>query len=791
MWPLRRGWVWATIGLGIAGILGWDWAFQQRRAPDTAGTLVTVAPNGVRTLLNPEFSERLSRLNGREDALERGLWAPELKARRHGRVIEAFWDRLNRTTNRWGEVLGVEAGEWLVPRMDGPPEDLGHGVERFGPAGGVARLSPAEWRGRVKQVEADGWTLLQSEFRHVEFRPEEGEPGAESTFQFSAHLVHPVRGDRLAVEGPLVIGWTARDGEQPGMSRIDASRLRITLRRHGGVFVEKVVDRVQPPVNAYSVDPLIVEDLDNDGVPELVLAGRNRVYRRGSDGRYEGGALCRVDPGLISCALIADFDGDGFLDLLTLRHEGLFLRHGDGSGRFDGNPEQVWKSSSDLRYPMVMSCGDVDGDGAQDVFIGQYRVPYENGSMPTPGHDADDGYPAMLLRNDGHGRFTRQAQHFGTSPHQHRRTYSASLVDLRGLGLLDVVVAGDFSGADIWEKASPGGWKEATAFWGGHREGFGMAHAFGDFDRDGRLDVLMIGMTSPTVDRLESLNLWRTGNGMDREMRRRMTHGNRLFLGASREGASAGGGLGDSIARSGWSWGCAAVDLDNDGFQDVCIGNGLESRESVEDYEREYWLHDAYVGDSQEDPLAYQYFKAKFARTRGQGMSYGGYEKNRLFMNQSATNFVELGHVLGFGLEEDTRNLVADDLDGDGRMDVVLTSFAVWPDARQLLRVYENRMENPGGWIGFRFVQGPGLTSASGVRVEVEGVGWRTVRVVATGDSYRSQQAYRVHVGLGRDTRVLRVRFSGPGLVGQVLENPAADRYHEIRMRRNPALPAR
>ena len=47
---------------------------------------------------------------------------------------------------------------------------------------------------------------------------------------------------------------------------------------------------------------------------------------------------------------------------------------------------------------------------------------------------------------------------------------------------------------------------------------------------DGRLDFLMIGMPSPTADRLEHLNLWRPDSSEDRTMRSKMTYGNRLYL---------------------------------------------------------------------------------------------------------------------------------------------------------------------------------------------------------------------------------------------------------------------
>src|SRR5207247_10323288 len=133
--------------------------------------------------------------------------------------------------------------------------------------------------------------------------------------------------------------------------------------------------------------------------------------------------------------------------------------------------------------------------------------------------------------------------------------------------------------------------------------------------------------------------------------------------------------LSDSIARSGWAWGCSAFDFDNDGCMDVYIANGHETKQFVRDYEREFWLHDAYIGCSKDDAVVAAYFAGNHAQTRAQGWSFGGYEKNRLYLNQRGGSFLEIGHLMGVALETDSRDVVADDLDGDGRVDLLLTTF--------------------------------------------------------------------------------------------------------------------
>src|SRR2546428_10037776 len=119
-----------------------------------------------------------------------------------------------------------------------------------------------------------------------------------------------------------------------------------------------------------------------------------------------------------------------------------------------------------------------------------------------------------------------------------------------------------------------------------------------------------------------------------------MTFGNRLYLAVGPRSTASPINpsplfeqtpLSDSIARSGWSWGCSAFDFDNDGFPDVYIANGLESKQSVRDYESEFWLHDIFLDETIDDVAATSYLMGKFSRTRGSGWSYGGYEKNRLY----------------------------------------------------------------------------------------------------------------------------------------------------------------
>lgn len=744
------------------------------------------------------------RLQQRENEADKTYWAKEMLAQRCGRTIEDLWDRLNATKTNKLEVLESFPVEAVVLPKFSRTNTLAHGIDVYSPAPSGSKLSDPDWRAFVQQQIANGWQLETMEFRQDKFDTNaQGNP-QQSEFYFSAHLSNPSKNERATLEGALRIEWAAEalpnsrqrpgvrqssaaldmgtdneSGGLPSVKFVDASGL-ILKTRTGAPFFERVLEEtVNPPENFSYMDPLIVYDLDGDGLPEIILPASNLVYRRNAQGKYVRSNLCRYPPDHITSAVIADFDRDGAADLLCANATGLLLFKGSNQGTFDEPPRLVWTPPSPLKNTMVLTCGDIDRDGDLDVFLAQYKVPTLGVILRPHYYDANDGWPSYLLLNDGRGNFSDATEQAGLGAKRFRRTYAASLVDLDGDGYPELAVASDFAGLDLYKNDTNGHFHEVTHEWAPESHAFGMSLTFADFNLDGRLDCLLIGMPSPAVNRLEHLGLHRPYSQEDAVMRPAMAFGNRLLL------AKPGGGfeqtqLSHSIARSGWSWGCSAFDFDNDGYPDVYIANGLETKQSVRDYEADFWLHDIFVDDSVDDVSASKYFIDKFGRTRGQGWSYGGYEKNRLFLNQAGESFADIAHFGGVALERDCRNLVTEDLDGDGRVDLVLTTLEVWPKPKQTLQVFRNTLPDPGHWIGFRFREQGAGTSPVNVQLTIHYQGRTATREIVTGDSHRSQHSTRVHFGLGKVTTLdtAEVRWSNGTSVTN--REVSVDRYYSV-----------
>jgi hypothetical protein len=208
--------------------------------------------------------------------------------------------------------------------------------------------------------------------------------------------------------------------------------------------------------------------------------------------------------------------------------------------------------------------------------------------------------------------------------------------------------------------------------------------------------------------------------------------------------------------------------------------NGHDTKRSVRDYETEFWTHDLYVGDSTPRPLVDAYFSSKFAKDRAEGWSYGGYHKNRLFLNLAAREFIEVGHLFGLALEAPSRNVIADDLDGDGDLDLVVTTFETWPQVRQTLRIFESSLSRRGRWIAFRFRPGPNSVAPFGASLAIEDKHGIQRRFHVTGDSYRSQASPVVRFGLGDVDRVDRLEVSWPGGRRTSIMELAPDHLYEL-----------
>ncbi len=720
-------------------------------------------------------------LEAREQSVDASTWTPELDAELYEDEVNHLWDALNATPNAWPILENLALSRLELPGfLESTP--LAHGIRRFRTTLGTGRtLNSAQWREQLHQWRDAGWTVGRTHWRLNRHVPGSGSTPARSSIEVSVPLLNAGVQQRACLKAILQVEWTRL---VPGLSpafetvRIESAEC---LTRTGPVPFTPWLDAEISTGLREFMDPLIVADFDGDGFSEPAMVGANRIWwnRPAPDGRrgFISEPFAALPPDPIVAAVRADLDGDGIADLVIASSRGLEFISGTRSGRFTGPLQPAWTSPEPIKHPQVIAVGDVDGDGDLDVWLCQYKIPYQGGQFPTPYHDANDGFPSTLLLNDGHGHFTDATKSAGLTALRRRRTYSASFIDLNGDGRPDLVNVGDFAGIDVWMNDGHGHFTLANSALGNARLGFGMSHVIGDLNGDGRPDVLMLGMDSPVAERMDSGGWNRPGFDDISPVRAAMTFGNRLLIGNGNGLDTAPNPLARALARTGWSWGAALADFDNDRDLDLAVATGHETRASTRDYERQFWRHDLYVAGSTNDPAAELYFKTATGRRRADGASYGGWQQSSLLLNNGGTDFTDVAWLLGVAVPDDCRNLVAEDLDGDGRVDLILTTASAWPARRQRLLIFHNELVTTNHWIGFRL--DGGMTSPIGARVELSDTAGRQVRWIVAGDSYRSQSAGTAHFGLGTNQPVSVTVFWPDGRRSE-LQSPPRDRWSEI-----------
>jgi enediyne biosynthesis protein E4 len=732
-----------------------------------------VSPTSPTPTLEGVVEQAVARKLAEREELDKTLWSQEILAGEYGKLFIDLWDRLRKSEDAFAVVRDFPLPRLMLPRT-AERQELSLGVEAFHLRKPGESLDQSGWETALSDWQAAGYRLDKSEWHHRQFDIDE-DGRAESLVEVDLHIENPMLDERLIIEAELHVHWQPREEGQPvAVKAIEVPEMHIWRRAGEPPFRLAATLPLDKRSADNAADFLGVYDMDGDGKVDILFG--DRLYRNVGDGNFRAEPVARHRNTPLNAAVLADFNGDGKVDLFCAdlgRPPTLYLAGPDG--RFDTPPLPV--DIPPLVLPHAITAGDVNGDGHLDIWLTQYKAAYDSGQMPTPYFDANDGDPSYLLLGDGTGQFTDVTESAGLAAKRFRRTYSTSLVDLDGDHNLDLLVVSDFAGVDIYLNDGEGRFRDVTEQWLDTRHNFGMSHTFDDFNQDGHLDFYVTGMASTTARRLEAMGVRHPHFDEHNEMRPVMGYGNRMYL-------NTGNGFEqptfrDSVARTGWSWGSTSLDFDNDGDRDLFVGNGHISGSSAQDYCSVFWRHDIYTGGSQPDPVLNKLFlNIQNDFELGKGGSWNGFENNALLVKEG-DGYVNLAYLMGVASEFDTRGVVSADIDGDGRMDLLVVASPRGQPS--VLHVFRNHLASQNHWIGVQLLDEPGRSPLGATITLVTQSGRQTAQVV-TGDSFVSQHPAIAHFGLGEQDSVERLEVAWPDGTRWQQANPTVDHYHQVRV---------
>ena len=721
-----------------------------------------------------ELSRQVAAVAAERAKLDQTVWREEESAQQAEDVFVKLWDDLRAATDKYEPLAGLVFSEIILPAEDGmKTRKLDWGIRQHTLNAGTDALGGDEWRAWLKAREAQGWKIVETEWHQEKFSLGENGSPAESMFRFVIHAQR--KNQRAILRGELEVQWAG------GGKKFEAHVLRVksarVLEREGAAPFAAQHEIISATDRKGASVPVLVKDIDLDGLPDVLLPGANELHLNRGDWKFERTALFRQYPAVLSAGVVADFNGDGRPDLFGLPKQGQpWLYVADANGRFTLQPREVRVALPELHGHSAATAGDVDADGDLDVWVMQYKFPYMRGQFPTPYYDAKDGFPSYLLLNDGRGNFTEATGIAGLAAKGRRRTYSGSFVDLDGDGDLDLLNVSDFAGLDLYRNNGTGKFTDFTAQLGNTRFSFGMSHVLGDFNGDGKMDLYMTGMGSTTARRLEAMGAGRAEHAAHQVHRMKMGYGNRLFFGG--EDGLKQSPDNDEVARAGWCWGVTGADFDLDGDRDIYIANGHLSRKSSKDHCTVFWRHDIFTNNSADSAVMNQFFSTLNQQDIGE--SWNGFEHNVLYLNDGRGRFTNVAFLLGVSHEFDSRMVVGADFDADGRPDLLVAELRRNPAtraAREVLHLIRNQWPTKGNWIGARLQGAPG-DSPLGAVVTAKSGGKTWSQPVVSGDSLWSQHPAIVHFGLGAVEAVDSLEVRWPSGKRTRLDAPKLNEYH-------------
>ena len=152
------------------------------------------------------------------------------------------------------------------------------------------------------------------------------------------------------------------------------------------------------------------------------------------------------------------------------------------------------------------------------------------------------------------------------------------------------------------------------------------------------------------------------------------------------------------------------------------------------------------------------------------------HDPDSLLLQRSDGRFIEAAAAAGVGDPARGRGAALVDLDGDGRLDLVVVN------RRAPLRLYRNVSEDVGRWLGVALRAPGGNTQAVGARVEVQTEDALQWQEVAVGGGHAGGQAVPLHFGLGAaDVALIRVLW--PDGAETIEAHGALDRVVQIERR--------
>ena len=584
-----------------------------------------------------------------------------------------------------------------------------------------------------------------------------------------------------------LLGLFACTGEQsPSSEPIDPATVQLfqllpadqTHLQFENTIVENNRINILNYLYYYNGSGVAVGDINQDGLPDIYFGATtnpNKLFLNKGNFVFEDitqSAGVAGEYGITTGVSFVDINQDGFLDIYVCksgvqseryRTNQLFVNNGNLT--FTEKAEEY--GLADASFSNQAYFFDMDLDHDLDMYLVNHPVDWPNINKIMTGEQNEEGFhdhfSDKLYRNNGQGKFEDITRSAGVL----NRSWglSAAIGDFNDDLLPDIYVANDFIKPDnLYINQGDGTFKDQIQQYFRHISFYSMGTDYADINNDGRNDLFVADMAMNGHVRSKR-NMGSMSTENFQTIIRRGYHypysSNTLQLHVGKNSfadiAQAAG-----VAKTDWSWAPLLMDFDNDGHKDIFVTNGIY-RDIIDN---DFLLQKASY-DQREEKTYFDDLLPNIPQTR---------VKNFLFHNQGDLTFSKLSEQWGIEQASNSNGAAYADLDNDGDLDLITNNL------NEPASLYENRCSQK---IGNHFLKiqltGPDKNrNAIGAQVLIE-VGDKRQRVdMQPARGYLSSVDYVLHVGLGKASKVDKIRVIWPDGKTSQLSNPEVNRLIHI-----------